>query len=147
MQWRLLHETGGERTYAVILETGDEAMACLQLFAEQEKVDAAQISAIGAFSRAVLAYFEWERKDYKKIPVEEQVEVASLLGDIAIGPDGKPAVHVHLVLGRRDGSALAGHLAEGHVRPTLEAIVTESPSYLRKVNDPASGLALIRPKA
>jgi predicted DNA-binding protein with PD1-like motif len=147
MQWRLLHETGGERTYAVILETGDEAMACLQRFAEQEKVDAAQISAIGAFSRAVLAYFEWERKDYKKIPVEEQVEVASLLGDIALGPDGKPAVHVHLVLGRRDGSALAGHLAEGHVRPTLEAIVTESPAHLRKVKDPASGLALIRPQA
>jgi predicted DNA-binding protein with PD1-like motif len=147
MQSRLLHETGGERTYAVILETGDEAMACLQKFAEREKVTAAQISAIGAFSRAVLAYFEWERKEYRKIPVEEQVEVASLLGDIALGPDGKPAVHVHLVLGRRDGSALAGHLSEGHVRPTLEAIITESPAHLRKVKDPASGLALIRPKA
>lgn len=146
MQSRLLHEIGGARTYAVILGTGDEAMACLHRFAEQENMNAAKITAIGAFSRAVLAYFEWESKAYKKIPVDEQVEVASLLGDIASGPDGKPAVHVHLVLGRRDGSALAGHLAEGHVRPTLEAIITESPAHLRKVKDPASGLALIRPK-
>jgi predicted DNA-binding protein with PD1-like motif len=146
MQSRVLHDSDGQRTFAVILETGDEAMACLQAFAAQERIAAAQITAIGAFSRAVLAYFEWERKEYRHIPVDEQVEVASLLGDVALGPDGKPAVHIHLVLGRRDGSALAGHLAKGHVRPTLEVIVTESPAHLHKVKDPTSGLALIRPK-
>lgn len=147
MQSRVLHESDGQRTFAVILETGDEAMACLHAFAVQERIAAAQITAIGAFSSTVLAYFEWERKDYRHIPVDEQVEVASLLGDVALAPDGKPAVHIHLVLGRRDGSALAGHLAKGYVRPTLEVIVTESPAHLHKVKDPASGLALIRPKA
>ena len=44
----------------------------------------------------------------------------------------------------RDGSAKAGHLGEGHVRPTLEVIVTESPAHLRKVKDEETGLALIR---
>ena len=39
---------------------------------------------------------------------------------------------------------MAGHLAEAHVRPTLEVIVTESPAHLRKVKDKESGLALIR---
>jgi uncharacterized protein len=77
------------------------------------------------------------------IPVEEQVEVASLNGDIAVGPDGKPSVHVHAVLGRRDGTAMAGHLQEGHVRPTLEIIITESPTHLCKAKDAESGLALI----
>ena len=47
-----------------------------------------------------------------------------VVGDIAIGPDGKPSVHVHAVLGRRDGTAMAGHLQEARVRPTLEIIVT-----------------------
>jgi predicted DNA-binding protein with PD1-like motif len=74
--------------------------------------------------------------------VDEQVEVASLTGNIALGPDGGPAIHVHSVLGRRDGTALAGHLKEGHVRPTLEIVLTESPAYL--CNDPETGLALIR---
>jgi len=143
MQSKLIHQEGGERTFAVILETGDEVMACLQAFAERENLSAAQITAIGAFSRAELAYFDWETKEYLAIPVEEQVEVASMLGDVAL-TDGKPSIHAHLVLGRRDGRALAGHLREAHVRPTLEVIITESPAHLRKRNDADSGLALIR---
>lgn len=143
MQSRLIHEDSGQRTFAVILETGDEVMASLQAFAESEKLSAAQITAIGAFSRAVLAYFDWETKEYRPIPVEEQVEVASMLGDVTLTGD-KPSIHAHLVLGCRDGQALAGHLKEGHVRPTLEVIVTESPAHLCKRKDAESGLALIR---
>ena len=145
MQYRLLHEDRGQRTFAVILQTGDEAMSCLQAFAEKERIAAAQLTAIGAFREARLAYFDWAAKSYLPIPVAEQVEVASLVGDIAQA-DGKPSVHVHAVLGRRDGTALAGHLQQGHVRPTLEVIVTEQPAHLCKVKDPESGLALINPR-
>ena len=76
----------------------------------------------------------------------EQVEVAALLGDVAEA-DGKPALHLHIVIGRRDGSAMAGHLGAAHVRPTLEVIVTESPAHLRKRHDSETGLALIRTDA
>lgn len=146
MQSRLLHEAGGQRTFAVILQTGDEVMTCLSDFVTRERITAAQVSAIGALSDAELLYFDWETKDYRKIPVNEQVEVASLLGDVAEA-DGKPALHLHIVIGRRDGSAMAGHLGAAHVRPTLEVIVTESPAHLRKRRDPESGLALIRTDA
>lgn len=147
MQSKLLADCDGLRTFALVMETGDEAMNCLRHFAERERLSAAQFSGIGAFSAATLNYFDWSRKEYLGNPVREQVEVASLIGDVATGPDGKPTVHVHIVLGRRDGSALAGHLAEGHVRPTLEIVLTEAPAHLRKVFDPESGLALIRPRA
>jgi hypothetical protein len=147
MQSKLLADQNGLRTFVLVLETGDEAMTCLRGFANQEQLTAAQFTGIGAFSRAVLNYFDWERKEYQGNPVDEQVEVASLIGDVAIAPDGSRTVHAHIVLGRRDGSALAGHLAEGHVRPTLEIILTEPPAHLRKVYDPESRLALIRPKA
>ena len=146
MQSRLLHEAGGQRTFAVILQTGDEVMACLNDFVARERITAAQVSAIGALSDAELLYFDWETKAYQKIPVNEQVEVASLPGDVAEA-DGKPALHLHIVIGRRDGSAMAGHLGKAHVRPTLEVIVTESPAHLRKRHDPESGLALIRADA
>jgi uncharacterized protein len=144
MKQKCLHDSGGQRTYAVVLDSGDEVMSCLQNFAAAEKVYAAQISGIGAFSDVLLQYFDWGKKEYTAIPLREQVEVASLLGDVAQAPSGEPAVHVHLVVGRRDGSAAAGHLARGHVRPTLELIVTESPGHLRKRQDAESGLALIR---
>ena len=143
MQSKLLHEADGKRTFAVILQKSDEAMRCLQDFAAKERLGASQVTATGALSSAKLAFFDWKTKQYRPIPVEEQVEVASLVGDIAVGPDGKPSIHVHAVLGRRDGTALAGHLQEGHVRPTLEIIITESPAHLCKVKDAESGLALI----
>jgi predicted DNA-binding protein with PD1-like motif len=144
MQHRLLHDSVGQRTYAVVLETGEEVMDCLQRFVAAERIFAAQLTAIGAFSDVVLMYFDWDRKEYQRIAVREQVEVASLIGDVAEAPSGEPALHIHLVVGRRDASAMAGYLGEAHVWPTLEVIVTESPAHLRKVKDAATGLALIR---
>jgi predicted DNA-binding protein with PD1-like motif len=146
MQHKLLHEGNGQRTYVVVLETGEEVLSCLETFARSQKIHTAQLTAIGAFSDVVLKYFDWETKAYQSVPVREQVEVASLNGDIALSPSGGPGLHVHLVIGRRDGTAMAGHLGEAHVRPTLEVIVTESPAHLRKVKDAETGLALIRPE-
>ena len=105
MKTTLLHEAEGKRTFAVILETDDEVMRCLQIFAEKERIGGAHLTAIGALQRAQLAYFDWQTKAYQPIVVGEQVEVASLVGDIAIGPEGKPSIHAHAVLGRRDGAA------------------------------------------
>lgn len=143
MKSKLLHEADGEKTFALIFETGDEAMAGLLEFAKASRLGAARFTAIGAFRNVTLGYFDWERKDYKKIPVEEQVEVLSLIGDIAL-KDGQPQVHAHVVVGRSDGSTRGGHLLKAHVRPTLEVILTESAEHLRKEMDAESGLALIR---
>src|ERR1700719_1203295 len=147
MQSKLLHQASAQRIFAVILATGDEVLSSLQEFVEHENIHAATFTAIGALSDAVLLYFNWERKKYENIPVREQVEVAALIGDVADDPKGKPTLHIYIVLGTRDGSAKAGHLGEGHVRPTVEVIVTESPAHLRKVSDDETGLALIRPAA
>ena len=144
MQHKLLNQNDRQRTFAVVLETGEEAMDCLRTFAVQQQISAAQITGIGAFKNVVLKYFDWGKKQYLDNPVNEQVEVASLIGDVALAPSGEPSIHVHLVVGRRDGMALAGHLGSGVVRPTLEVIVTESPAHLQKRKDPQSGLALIR---
>jgi hypothetical protein len=143
MRSKLIHESHGQRTIAAVLETGDEVMTVLKELAQRERLSSAQITAIGAFRDAVVSYFDWERKQYLEIPVNEQVEVAALVGDIGIDEAGAPALHIHLVLGKRDGSAIAGHLAEGHVRPTLEVIITESPSHLRRRRDSETGLNLI----
>ena len=129
-------------TYAVVLDTGDEVTVALGNFVRDQEVEAASVTAIGAFSRALLGYFQWETKQYEQIAVEEQVEVLSLLGDVAVGEQG-PTLHLHAVLGKADGSVVGGHLLEAHVRPTLEIILIQPPSYLRKRKDPETGLALI----
>lgn len=142
MQAKLLDDER-EQTWALIFQAGEEAMAGLRDFAKAHRLAGSHFTAIGAFREATLAYFDWERKEYKRIPVREQVEVVSLVGDVALAPDGSPKVHAHVVLGRRDGTALGGHLIEAHVRPTLEVTLTEEPKHLRRRPDPQSGLALI----
>ena len=144
MKAKLVNDHAGQRIFVVVLDTGDEVMACLKEVAARERLTAAQISAIGALRGAVLGYFDWETKSYERIPVQEQVEVVAMLGDIGVDEKGEPALHVHLVLGRRDGSAMGGHLLEGHVRPTLEVVITESPAHLRRRKDEATGLSLVR---
>src|SRR5262249_9938759 len=133
-----------ERTFAVVFDSGEEVAAGLLRFAKENRLAAAQVTAIGAFSDVVLEYFQIDRKDYKRIPVRDQVEVLSLIGDIALDEKGEPTVHAHVVVGREDGTAMGGHLLEAHVRPTLEVIVAESPAHLRRRHDPQTGLGLIR---
>jgi len=135
-----------ERSFALVFETGDEVMSVLQRFAEENSLTACSLRAIGAFEHAVVGYFDWEKKEYLRIPVDEQVEVLSLLGDVALDGE-KPKVHLHAVLGRRDGSTVGGHLLEAFVRPTLEVIANDAPVHLRRRFDAASGISLIDPKA
>jgi predicted DNA-binding protein with PD1-like motif len=139
---KVLH-AGGDKTWAVVFDTGDEVVRGLTEFAKAQGLGAAHLTAIGAFRSASLGYFEWQSKQYRKIPVDDQVEVLSLVGDVALR-DGEPSLHVHAVVGKSDGIVVGGHLLEGYVRPTLEVIVVESPAHLRREHDPVSGLALIR---
>ena len=74
-------------------------------------------------------------------------EVLSLIGDVARDSADAPTVHAHVVVGLSDGTARGGHLLAGRVWPTLEVILVESPSYLRKRYDAETGLALIDPAA
>ena len=96
---------GGDGTrHVLVFDKGDEVVEQLLAFAEQEQVTAASFSGIGAFSDVTLGFFE--RKDYKRIPLAEQVEVLTLAGDIAV-KDGEPQVHAHVVVGKADGTAWA----------------------------------------
>ena len=126
----------------LILDTGDEVVSKLTEFVKEKHIDGAHFTAIGAFSDAGIGYFDPQKKDYLKNQVNEQVEVVSLIGDIALDK-GEPKVHAHVVVGKRNGSAMGGHLLEAHVRPTLEVMLQETGEQLKRKFDPKSGLALI----
>jgi predicted DNA-binding protein with PD1-like motif len=130
------------KTFVLVFDTGDEVASLLKQFAQDQHLEASHFSAIGAFSDITLGYFNIGRKDYEKIRVKEQVEVLSLLGNVAM-ENSAPKIHAHVVVGKSDGTAHGGHLLEAHVRPTLEVVLEESPRHLRRKQDPATGLALI----
>jgi uncharacterized protein len=133
----------GYETRVVILDSGEEAFAALTKFANDAQLTAASLTAIGAFEKATVGWFDFESKTYKKIEVAEQCEVLSAIGDVAIGDGGKASLHVHVVLGLSDGTTRGGHLLAGTVRPTLEVVVTDTPSHLRRKRKRDLGIALI----
>jgi uncharacterized protein len=143
MRSKLVSKPNENRVWIVVLDTGEEVKSSLVAFAGKEGVQNASFVALGAFEKAVLAYFDWQQKKYLDIPIEEQVEVITLVGDIVPDDEGASSLHAHTVLGRRDGSTRGGHLQKGYVRPTLEVTVTELPAHLTRHKHPDLGLALI----
>ena len=101
------------KTWALIFDKGGDPVAGLTAFAKSQNVGAAHFTAIGAFSDVTLGYFGRAAKDYTKIPLREQVEALSLIGDVALYK-GEPRVHAHVVVGR----AVARRAAATCWRPT-----------------------------
>jgi uncharacterized protein len=142
MRWKQIEDT--PKTFVLRFDTGDEIASLLQQFAAGQGLAGSSFKAIGALSYAQLGWFNWKTKKYEPACVlSEQVELLSLIGDIAL-KEGEPAVHAHVVVGRADGTAHGGHLLEARVRPTCELILTESPIHLQKKHDPETGIALIQ---
>jgi uncharacterized protein len=144
MKVQLLNGGVENKEYAVIFAQGDEAFSGLQEFAEKYRIQSAHFTAIGALNGATLAWFDPKRKMYRTIPIQGQVEVVSMIGDIALY-QGKPTVHTHMVVGLPDGTTKGGHVLDAHVSPTLEVMVTVDPIAMHKRLDPKTDLTLIDP--
>jgi uncharacterized protein len=147
---RQIAESELGRRYLLVLERGDELMAEVKSFAERERLRTAEFTGIGAVSSARLAAFDPETREYVDIPDPGQTELVSLNGRITLPKDADPTdppaerqLHVHCVLSREDGSAVAGHVFELVVRPTCEVVVNESAEHVARREDPDSGLPVI----
>jgi predicted DNA-binding protein with PD1-like motif len=134
------------RVLVVACDKGDDPVRTVIEAVRAVGIAGAQVTGVGGLRSAELAYFDPQARDAVRIPVDEQVELLSLVGDVAMG-GGEPQLHVHAVLGRRDGSVIGGHLLGGEVWPTVEVIVTEVGAALAKRVDPETGQALLAPES
>jgi predicted DNA-binding protein with PD1-like motif len=119
-------------------------MKGLQAFAGKHKLEGGHLTGIGAVHDAVIAYFAVGKNAYQRIHEKEQAELLSLTGNLA-RYRGEPFFHVHVALGRRDGSARGGHLVEATARPTVELVLTTSARSVRRKIDRDTGLPLLAP--
>lgn len=143
MKSKLVLADAGKRTFVLVLEPGEEAFGAITKFAAENDLSGASLTALGAFQRCTVGWFDLKNRSYKPIGIDEQCEALTLVGDIATGDDGKPSVHIHAVVGLSDGTTRGGHLLEATVRPTLEVTIEESPVHLRRRKRPDLGIALI----
>jgi predicted DNA-binding protein with PD1-like motif len=137
-----VEDSPGRRTWVLAFRGGDQVELEILRFAEENAVQAAEIRGIGGFREVTLAYFEKKTMQYEPIPVKEQVEVVSILGNLTRF-EGKPKLHAHVLIGKKDGSTLAGHLLAAAVWPTLELFVTAYAEPLERKQDPETKLPLL----
>ena len=127
-----------QRHLLLVFDKGDDVLATLRAFAESHAIRGASFVALGAFQSATIAYWNPATKEYEHIAVDEQVEVLSCVGNISLDK-----IHAHVTLGRRDGSAIGGHLIAATVFPTLEMTVVVYGETIVRGTDAATKLSLI----
>ena len=134
------HADGGT-TYLVTFAKGDEVMSGLTDFAERNKITAGHFTAIGALQSARFGWFDPALKAYRDIPINQQVELISLIGDVGL-VNGAPQIHAHATVGLPDGEVRGGHLLQAIVWPTLEVFFTAYGTTLVKRYDEETDLFL-----
>jgi uncharacterized protein len=144
MRARTIDTTNASRTIAVVFAADEAVMPGLKRLAREQRLSGCHFTGIGAFAEVVLGYWDPQTMTYLENRISEQVEVLSLIGNVAQG-DGEPRIHAHVIVGKRDGTAHGGHLMSAQVRPTLEIVLTESAGHLRRQIDPETQLPLLVP--
>ena len=116
----------GARTYRVNMTKGDEMMSGLTEFAEKYRIKNAHFTAVGAINRGVFGWTDVERGlGQKKIELDQEAEIVSLIGSISLDNQGRSNVHGHGSVALADGSVKGGHWWEAHVSIIAEVFVTE----------------------
>ena len=139
-----MEETNGRRTLVDALEMGEEMVSSITGLARELSLASSSVTGIGGFQRVRLGFFDYARSNFRENVIDEQVELLSLVGNIA-DEEGTPHLHAHVVLGRYDATTRGGHLVEAVVRPTMELVIVEYPEHLQRRHDKKTGLVLLKP--
>ena len=142
MKSKVLFEENRLKTFVLVFDRNDDVVPLLLQFAEDNRLSSARFSGIGGFQSVRVGYYDPDARDYQPIDINQQVELLSLVGNLA-RKDGKPALHAHVLVAKRDGSAHGGHLLEGRVWPTMEIMLVETPAQLQRTMDQVTGLPLL----
>jgi predicted DNA-binding protein with PD1-like motif len=142
---KLVGDTGGARTYELVLAPGTEALGAIADFVTSNRIESAHFEGLGACTDAVVGYWDAKTRDYRKTRYDQQMEIVSLIGDAAPTEGDGAGLHVHVGLGFQDGTMHGGHLFEAHASPTLELVLTASPTPVHRRLDEASHAWLLEP--
>ena len=139
-----LSEQAGRQTLVIAFGPGDDVLAGLTELARTRGWKSAHFSGIGSFSSATLGSFDFDRKEFLKIPKQGLLEVVSFGGNVTLDPEDAPIVHAHCAIADESAAMSGGHLLAATVAVTLEVFLTVEPTAVRKAPDDALGSKVIQ---
>ena len=128
--------------YILRFDRGEELLAALAAWCGTNKIGAATLSGIGAAGEIVLAYYNLETKEYENHTITEDLEIISLLGNVALF-DARPLIHLHGSFGDKNLQIRGGHVRKLLVSATLELAVQTYAQSIQRRHDATTGLNLL----
>lgn len=128
-----------QNRFFISVNNGVEVVTALRSFCEEMDINAGSISGIGAVKQVVLRFFDPQSKEYVDRTFHEQMEIASLVGNIS-QMNEEVYLHLHITLGRADYTVLAGHLMSAQLNGAGEFIIEKSEGELNRYFDENAGL-------
>ncbi len=121
------------------LSNGEDMLGAMkQALAEEGITSAIVLGGVGMIRNAGLSFYRG-RGEYETVPLATESELCSLNGNISKHGDDL-VIHLHAVVGRPGGNALAGHLSSAIVNMTAEIAILVAPQKLVRKQDPETGL-------
>ena len=106
--------------YVLRLDLGEEIVASLTRLVEEEGIQLASVSALGAANDVTIGIFNTVEKQYYSHRYQEDYEISALVGNVT-RKDGAPYLHLHITIGNPvTGEVHAGHLSSATISATLE---------------------------
>lgn len=135
--------TKPKRVVIARLEPGEDVLETIEKVAASHGIRTASMSAIGALSKAKLAFFDRRSRTYKEMSIDKDLEVVSCIGNVSTN-EGKPMAHAHMCVADDSGNCYGGHLRKGcQVSVTMELVLMEVGEEVTREKDSASGLNLM----
>ena len=131
-----------KRTFVGQLPNGADLLDGLTAIVKREDIRMGRLSAIGATTHAVVAYYDQNAQIYNPLEFTGGMEILSLTGNVSVR-DGSPFVHAHIVLGDKEGKLFGGHVMKGTIVYALEVFIEEyEGDWLERKHDALTGLYL-----
>ena len=132
-----------ENKYIVSIDNHTEIADALLSFCSEMGIKSGSISGIGAIDSMTLRFFNPATKKYVDRQFNEQMEIASLLGNVST-LDGKTYLHLHIVAGRSDYSTLGGHLLSARLSGAGEFFVEDFGENVERAYSEEIGLNIYK---
>ncbi len=126
----------------LILKKDEKIIGSIIDYCQNNKIESAWVSAIGAVSEAETGLYDLSNKKYLKQKFTGSFEIASLSGNISKKED-EIIAHIHAVFTNEEMKAFGGHLVDATVAATCEIYLTTFNEAITREFSDSIGLNLI----
>ena len=130
-------------TIVARIDKGEEILEKVKEIALKEKIQLANVNALGATTDLTVGVFKTDEKKYYSNEFQGNFEIVSLTGTINT-MNGEPYIHIHMSAGNDKGEVYGGHLNKAVVSATCEMVINVIDGAVDRYFDEEIGLNLFK---